>query len=69
MTTEIEKTNPPMASDADAALTEGAQRRRLMDHDHPSYKWIVLSFDPFHLGGCALWLIGWRVVQGVGGRC
>ena len=28
---------------------------------------IALSFDPFHLGGGALWLIGWRVVQGVGG--
>jgi MFS family permease len=28
---------------------------------------IALSFDPFHLGGGALWLIGWRVIQGVGG--
>nr|WP_110917261.1 MFS transporter [Mycolicibacterium holsaticum] len=28
---------------------------------------IALSFDPFHLGPGALWLIGWRVVQGVGG--
>ncbi len=28
---------------------------------------IALSFDPFHLGGGAVWLIGWRVVQGVGG--
>ena len=28
---------------------------------------IALSFDPFHLDGGALWLIGWRVVQGVGG--
>ena len=28
---------------------------------------IALSFDPFHLGGGAMWLIGWRVVQGVGG--
>src|SRR6201993_2394557 len=28
---------------------------------------VALSFDPFHLGGGALWLIGWRVVQGVGG--
>src|ERR1700736_5248988 len=28
---------------------------------------IALSFDPLHLGGGALWLIGWRVVQGVGG--
>jgi MFS family permease len=28
---------------------------------------IALSFDPFHLGGGALWLIAWRVVQGVGG--
>ena len=153
MTTEIEKTNPPVVADADAALAETAQRRRRMDHDHPFYKWIVLSnttlgmllaainasivlislpaifrgiglnplapanvgyllwmlmgylvvtavlvvffgrlgdifgrvriynlgfavftfaaialsFDPFHLGGGALWLIGWRVIQGVGG--
>ncbi len=29
---------------------------------------IALSFDPFHLGGGAVWLIAWRVVQGVGGR-
>jgi MFS family permease len=28
---------------------------------------IALSFDPFHGGHGALWLIGWRVVQGVGG--
>lgn len=28
---------------------------------------IALSFDPFHLGAGALWLIGWRVVQGIGG--
>ncbi|BBX88704.1 MFS transporter [Mycolicibacterium boenickei] len=28
---------------------------------------IALSFDPFQLGGGAIWLIGWRVVQGVGG--
>src|SRR6202008_3947221 len=28
---------------------------------------IALSFDPLHGGGGALWLIGWRVVQGVGG--
>lgn len=28
---------------------------------------IVLSFDPFHYGGGAVWLIAWRVVQGVGG--
>jgi MFS family permease len=28
---------------------------------------IALSFDPFHLGGGALWLISWRVIQGVGG--
>jgi MFS family permease len=28
---------------------------------------VALSFDPFHLGGGALWLIGWRVIQGVGG--
>ena len=27
---------------------------------------IALSFDPFHLSGGALWLIGWRVVQGIG---
>jgi MFS family permease len=28
---------------------------------------VALSFDPFHLGAGALWLIGWRVLQGVGG--
>jgi MFS family permease len=28
---------------------------------------IALSFDPFHMGSGAMWLIGWRVVQGVGG--
>src|SRR6201747_3354159 len=25
---------------------------------------VALSFDPFHLGSGALWLIGWRGVQG-----
>ena len=28
---------------------------------------VALSFDPFHLDGGAIWLIGWRVVQGIGG--
>jgi len=28
---------------------------------------VALSFDPFQLDGGAIWLIGWRVVQGVGG--
>ncbi|HEX5143528.1 MAG TPA: MFS transporter [Mycobacterium sp.] len=28
---------------------------------------VALSFDPFHLGGGAVWLIAWRVLQGVGG--
>jgi MFS family permease len=28
---------------------------------------VALSFDPFHLDGGALWLIGWRVIQGIGG--
>ncbi len=28
---------------------------------------VALSVDPFDHGGGALWLIGWRVVQGVGG--
>lgn len=28
---------------------------------------IALSLDPFPLGAGALWLIGWRVIQGVGG--
>jgi MFS family permease len=27
---------------------------------------VALGFDPFSAGGGALWLIGWRVVQGVG---
>ncbi|MET4431110.1 MFS transporter [Mycolicibacterium sp. 624] len=149
MTTEIELAK----ARADAEQAETANRRSRMDHDHPSYKWIVLSnttlgtllatvnasivlislpaifrgiglnplssgnvsyllwmlmgylvvtavlvvpfgrlgdmfgrvriynlgfvvftvaavalsFDPFHLGGGAVWLIGWRVIQGVGG--
>src|SRR6476659_493604 len=112
MTTEIEMTKPPVVADVDTALAETARRRRRMDHDHPSYKWIVLSnttlgallatavlvvpfgrlgdmfgrvrtynlgvagftfaasalsFDPCHMGSGALWLIGWRVIQGVGG--
>ncbi|WP_395484979.1 MFS transporter [Streptomyces sp. KHY 26] len=28
---------------------------------------VVLSLDPFHGGDGALWLIGWRIVQAVGG--
>jgi len=28
---------------------------------------VALSFDPLHAGAGALWLIGWRVVQAVGG--
>ncbi|RDI66973.1 MFS transporter [Nocardia pseudobrasiliensis] len=28
---------------------------------------IALSFDPLSHGGGAIWLIGWRVIQGVGG--
>jgi MFS family permease len=153
MTTEIEPTDAPIAANAPTAVAETDQRRRRMDHDHPLYKWVVLSnttlgtllatinasivlislpaifrgiglnplapgnvsyllwmlmgyllvtavlvvpfgrlgdmlgrvriynlgfvvftvaavalsFDPFHLGGGAVWLIGWRVVQGVGG--
>src|SRR6478672_9081655 len=43
MTTEIEMTKPPVVADVDTALAETARRRRRMDHDHPSYKWIVLS--------------------------
>ena len=153
MTTELEPTENAPVVNADAALAETARRRSRMDHDHPHYKWIVLSnttlgillatinasivlislpaifrgiglnplapgnvsyllwmlmgylvvtavlvvpfgrlgdmfgrvriynlgfvvftfaaialsFDPFHLGGGALWLIGWRVIQGIGG--
>ncbi|MCW2562353.1 MAG: arabinose efflux permease family protein [Mycobacterium sp.] len=153
MTTETEMTKPPVVADADVAMVETARRRQTMDHDHPRYKWVVLSnttlgtllatinasivlislpaifrgiglnplapgnvsyllwmlmgylvvtavlvvpfgrlgdmlgrvriynwgfvvftaaaialsFDPLHSGGGALWLIGWRVVQGVGG--
>src|SRR3979409_407436 len=43
MTTEIEMTKPPVVADVDTALAENARRRRRMDHDHPSYKWVVLS--------------------------
>jgi MFS family permease len=153
MTTEIETTKPPLVTNPDAAIAETDRRRRRIDHDHPLYKWVVLSnttlgtllatinasivlislpaifrgiglnplaptnvsyllwmlmgylvvtavlvvlfgrlgdifgrvriynlgfivftvaaialsFDPFHLDAGALWLIGWRVVQGVGG--
>src|ERR1700759_181991 len=153
MTTEIEMTKPPLVADVDTALAQTARLRARMDHDHPFYKWIVLSnttlgtllatinasivlislpaifrgiglnplapgnvsyllwmlmgylvvtavlvvpfgrlgdifgrvriynagfaiftlgaialsFDPFHLGAGAMWLIGWRVIQGVGG--
>lgn len=28
---------------------------------------VALSFDPFQLDGGAIWLIAWRVVQGIGG--
>jgi MFS family permease len=28
---------------------------------------VILSLDPFHGSGGALWLIGWRIVQAVGG--
>lgn len=28
---------------------------------------VALSFDPFHLDAGAIWLIAWRVVQGLGG--
>jgi MFS family permease len=28
---------------------------------------IALSFDPSHLDGGAIWLIAWRVIQGIGG--
>lgn len=151
MTTDAEVTDPPGGSDA--ALAETADRRKRMDHDHPFYKWVVLSnttlgillasinasivlislpaifrgiglnplapgnvsyllwmlmgylvvtavlvvpfgrlgdmygrvriynlgfvvftlaaialsFDPFQLGGGAVWLIAWRVIQGIGG--
>ncbi len=142
-----------MTTELDPALAETDRRRRRMDHDHPHYKWVVLSnttlgillasinasivlislpaifrgiglnplapgnvsyllwmlmgylvvtavlvvpfgrlgdmfgrvriynigfvvftlaaialsFDPFHLDSGAIWLIAWRVVQGVGG--
>ena len=153
MSTEIEPTNETLATGTDATAAETAQRRSRVDHEHPGYKWIVLSnttlgillasinasivlislpaifrgiglnplapgnvsyllwmlmgylvvtavlvvpfgrlgdmfgrvriynvgfvvftmaavalsFDPFHLSGGALWLIGWRVIQGIGG--
>lgn len=142
-----------MTTELDPALAETDRRRRRMDHDHPHYKWVVLSnttlgtllatinasivlislpaifrgiglnplapgnvsyllwmlmgylvvsavlvvpfgrlgdmygrvriynvgfvvftlsaialsFDPFHLDAGAVWLIAWRVIQGVGG--
>lgn len=41
MTTDAELSSPPGAGDAAAAET--ADRRKRMDHDHPFYKWVVLS--------------------------
>ena len=41
MTTEIEMTKPTTVENA--ALNDTATRRVRMDHDHPHYKWIVLS--------------------------
>jgi nicotinamidase-related amidase/MFS family permease len=32
-----------------------------------SFASVLLSFDPFHGGHGAMWLIGWRVLQAVGG--
>src|SRR6476620_2946756 len=43
MTTETEMTKPPVVADADVAMVETARRRQTMDHDHPRYKWVVLS--------------------------
>jgi hypothetical protein len=43
MTTEIEMTKPPLVANAEEAVTETTRRRRRMDHDHPNYKWVVLS--------------------------
>src|ERR1700719_2635413 len=151
--TEIQMTDTPIVTNPALAVVETERRRRSMDHDHPRYKWVVLSnttlgtllatinasivlislpaifrgiglnplapgnvsyllwmlmgylvvtavlvvpfgrlgdmlgrvriynwvfvvftaaaialsFDPLPSGGGALWLIGWRVVQGVGG--
>ncbi len=36
-------TKPPLVANADVAVAETARRRRRMDHDHPFYKWVVLS--------------------------
>src|ERR1700759_3629934 len=43
MTTEIEMTKPPLVADGDIAVVQTARLRARMDHDHPFYKWIVLS--------------------------
>ena len=43
MTTETEMTKPPVVADADVAMVETARRRQTMDHDHPRYRWVVLS--------------------------
>src|SRR3954452_6532989 len=43
MTTETEMTKPVVVADVDTALAETARRRRRMDHEHPFYKWVVLS--------------------------
>ena len=36
-------TKPPVVANADVAVVETARRRKRMDHDHPFYKWVVLS--------------------------
>jgi hypothetical protein len=43
MSTEIEPTNETLATGTDATAAETAQRRSRVDHEHPGYKWIVLS--------------------------
>src|SRR3712207_5867746 len=42
MPTELGPTTSP-ATNPKAAVTETSRRRIQMDHDHPFYKWIVLS--------------------------
>src|ERR1044072_8751964 len=43
MPTETEMTKPPVVADADVGVAGTGRRRRRMDHDHPFYKWVVLS--------------------------
>ncbi len=55
------------ASSAGSATCSAGSASTTSDSSSSPSRRSRCPFDPFHLGGGALWLIGWRVVQGVGG--